>query len=709
MERDKQGIQFMENVQDAATPPINVAPPYGNAKMDELAVVSSSRRDLTQAAILVGALVMMFVGEYQIFRDPPDALTGGSPFLIAFGVILLLVVLGNGLRTQATAPAVIDEGYIEPVRIKPGWMAASVALAGFAAWRGILKPQQAYLGEYLLVWGMAMLTMILAVLPSEGQPYAKDKNPIGKREWALIGVLLLAALGLRVVNLGSVPYLMDQDEAKFANEGATLYQQVNFQATPFEPGVDSHPRIFMMMISVSVGLLGPTLFAARLPSAIMAALCIPALYLLGREIFGWRLALVASLFMLPWSYQILFARLSMNQPADPLFATLAFYFLLRGLRRGAVVDFVASGIFLGVAQMFYLGGRMAPVAMLGYLIFQFIRDRKVITRQWRALILVPIALLIITLPQNFYLLYFQEPFSTRADKSVLLNGELQHYLNLGGDTLRNYVEDQVRYSFGALISTGDRSGWYGRGSNLMGLLGSPLIILGIIASFLMLWKFPKWCIPIGWGFTIILVMSTLGISPPEYERFYPGTSAYSLLVALGVLMVALAITRVIHKPELVNRLVLALGVLLFIGNLAYLTLDYIPSRGYIRNRPNWVVNRIASQMVDETNAGRYVVMVGGGLSEVQNADVVKYFMSGKAYTYLDMPVDAGVETPGSGIDFSKPLTFVVAAQRGTDMSTLLALLPGGTSYEVHLDQDGSLVFFLYKVDHSPANLIPKQS
>jgi|GEM_PF-721870 len=698
----------MENVQEAGlaapadTAPTSTAPVTADSTNSApVLALTRSRRGLVQMGILIGALLMMFAGQYQIFRDPPDGLTSGSPVLIAIGTVLLLVVLGNALRQQTTFSTSNETNYVEPVRLKAGWLLGSLVLAGYASWRTILKPEQAYLGEYLLVWAMVMLTLIMAALPSEGQPYARDKDPIKWREWLVIGALLIGALAMRAVNVGSVPYLMDQDEAKFADEGAAL-EKLAFQATPFEPGVDSHPRIYMMMISVMVGLIGPTLTAARLPSAIMGALGIPAVYLLGREIFGRRLALVAALFMMAWSYQIAFSRLSMNQPADPLFATLAFYFLLRGLRRGAIVDYMASGIFLGVAQMFYLGGRLAPFVMVAYLVYQGIREPQLIKRQWRALLIVPIAALIVILPQNFYLLYFHEPLSTRADKSILLNGEFQNYITQGGHILTDYVNTQIKLGFGALIASSDRSGWYGRGSNLMGLFGGPLLILGVIACVFMLWKYPKWCIPIGWGFTIIVAMCVLGISPPQYERYYPGVSAYALLAAAGVLVVATALTKVLQRPRLLTPILIVLGVLVCVGNFSYFMFDYVPTRGYIANRPNWLTNRIASQMQMEMKSGHYVVLVGGGSSDVQRTVVTEYFMIHSVYSYIDTPLSDAFTAPNSGIVYNKPIAFIVAPQRQTDLFAIGQLFPNGKTYEVRLDEDNSIAFYLYEVDKGPS-------
>jgi len=114
----------------------------------------------------------------------------------------------------------------------------------------------------------------------------------------------------------------------------------------------------------------------------------------------------------------------------------------------------------------------------------------------------------------------------------------------------------------------------------MGVIGGPLIILGVIASLLVLYRQPKWCIPLGWGICIIIVTSVLGQSPPFYERMYAGVSCYALLAALGAMTIGAAVAKVTQRPQLRNRVLLAFGVIMLVGNFAFLVWDYIPAKSY---------------------------------------------------------------------------------------------------------------------------------
>ncbi|MEP7286021.1 MAG: glycosyltransferase family 39 protein [Chloroflexota bacterium] len=648
-----------------------------------------------QAAVLFTAFVLMYVGQFQIYRDADKIATSSGFTLLLVGIGTFMVILGGAVLEQNGTMALPEK--IQPARIRPMWILVSIGLAAVVAWRSTVKPQEAYLGEHLLLWVLSMGACAIAISPLRGQMDEADKNPLRKWEYGLLVVLLLAGFAMRVINIDHNPAIFDNDEALFAQEGSTFIAD-HFLITPFEPGIHSHPRLYQAMIGITTQLFGATLLGARLPSILLGALTIPAIYLLGREIRDWQAGLIAALFLLPWSYHVQFSRLAMNQPADPLFGTLAFYFLLRGLRRGAAIDYALSGFMVGVAQMFYLGGRLIPLVMIAYLFFIWLRDRKMVAKQWRLLLIVPAAALVVTLPQNYYLYAFNLPLSTRADPSILFNGQIEE--NIKNNTLQPFIGDQIKYSFLGLVALPDRSGWYGRSSSLMGLVGGPIFLIGVIMSILVLWKRPKWSLPLGWALAVVLAGGTLAISPPQYERYFPGVVAFTLIVEMGVAAIAIAMARLWKHPERNRTIAVAIGVLLSAGNLAFYVGVYVPELPdqYTAYRGNWMSNRLSAEMEAAYNEGQQVVMIGGGESGVQNALVLQYFMTGKPYINGELPISLN-DTLAS-FDNSKPTTYFVAIEREDDLHKLMERFPDGKLFKVKLDEDGSDAFFIYKAPAS---------
>ncbi len=666
---------------------VPISLPKSAIKVDTTALWKHWRK----AAVLLGALLLMYVGQLQIFGDPHDMPTSGSYVFIIVGLILVFVALNGAILEEnglIPVPATV-----EAIRFRKRWrwLVASIVLSCFVAWRTILKPQEAYLGEHVLLWIMAMVAFAISLSPMEGEPHQPDDKPLARWEYGLLIVLFLAAFAIRGIGLGSNPSVMDNDEAVFANEGASFIQDY-FLITPFEPGFHSHPRIYQAMIGVSTSIFGVNLPAARLPSALMGALTIPALYLLARELRSRRAGLVAALFMLPWAYQVEFSRLAMNQPADPLFVTLSFYFLLRGLRRGAALDYAFSGFMLGVAQMFYLGGRLAPFVMIAYLGFIWLTQRELIRKQWRLILIVPLAAFLVTLPQNYYLLYFHEPLTTRADPSILVGGQLQDLAAQGGGSVSDFMVGQFKDSFLALLSTGDRSAWYGPGSNIMGPFGGPLLLIGVVMSLLIIWKRPKLALPLGWGFAVILLGSTLAVSPPEYERYFPGSVAFTLLVEMGIASVALGFAKVLEKPQIRKPLALGLASLVFIANFAFYFGVYVPAGQELALHTNYVANSIANTMVAAYNQGKQVTLIGGYDTGVEKTLIVEFFMNGKSYVYEEGAIDDAL----SKVDSSKPFIFIVAPKRKDDLTTIQQRLPGGTTREVTITQDDTFGYYIYE-------------
>jgi len=665
---------------------------------------NTNRLPWLRATILLGALALLFGGEYQIFRGDPSQFSSGTFGMMAFGLVLLMSVIGVAILNTVPDPAAaVAGGTAAPVRIKLNWLATSLVLTGWLMWRSIQRPGEAYLSEYAMVWAMAILTLAMAVLSAQRR-MVPDTRPFLRWEYAALFLLIVGSLAARGIDLGRVPALMDQDEAAFAREGATVAYVYHLQATPFEQGQYSYARAYQLLIGVSALLFGKTLFAARLPAMLLGAFGVPAVYLLGRELFNRTVGLLAALFMLGWAYHALFSRIALNQPGDPVFTTLAFYFMLRGLRRQQVFDYFMAGLTLAVAQLFYLGARLAPIVMVVYLAYLFIRQPKILAKQWRFLALMVFVGLIISLPQNYWIYYFQQPFTTRlSEKSIFAsaggnNSVIGQAIQDG--TAVTYLTNQVVYSLGGLFTTQDTGGWYGNGSNLMGVLGAPLLLIGVLSTLRVFWSRPRWILPLLWALAVIGSGSTLNFSPPAYERYFPGVSAYSLLVAVGIWVIALGVGRAFKQQRLVKPLLVFMGAVVLIGNLAFYLFDYLPTGHYFNNLNNWRTNRVADEIQTAVNDGRYVILVSAFGQEIQNTPVIQYYLAGTPYTYIDTTVTDSIMngTIDTSINYNKPLTFLISASSHNDLLKIKESFPNGTLSSAYLSQDHTLAFYIYNVN-----------
>ncbi|MFQ3647687.1 MAG: glycosyltransferase family 39 protein, partial [Anaerolinea sp.] len=131
-------------------------------------------------------------------------------------------------------------------------------------------------------------------------------------------------------------------------------------------------------------LFGPSLEAVRMISVLFGVGQVVALWWLMRPLAGVRAALLSALLMATFPPAIHFSRIGINNVADPVFGTLAFGFLVRGLQAPRRSTFVLAGVMLGLSHYFYEGGRLFftlfTACWLGWLLLS---GRLSITR-WRA-------------------------------------------------------------------------------------------------------------------------------------------------------------------------------------------------------------------------------------------------------------------------------------------------------------------------------------
>lgn len=385
-----------------------------------------------------------------------------------------------------------------------------------------------------------------------------------RRETLLLGGITLLALVLRLVVLDTaIPRFVD--ELNFVDGVVRLWDAPNTPILVPFGRVATFTWVYPYLQSQVVSLFGNTLFALRLTSVFFGTAAIPALYFLGRVIFGRKIAFIAVLVLATFPAHLHFSRLALNNIADPLFGTLALAFLARGLKHRQRSDMVLAGALLGLTQYFYEGGRLLfPGLLLAWFGLSWLDGRHKRERLVGGLLLLLTALLV-ALPV-YYTLAATGTFTPRFDFMGMLPSS----------PLASSPERQIFLYFPWLMYTvlPDMSWFYGGAQPmLLGLL-APLFLLGVA---LLIWRVrsPGALLLVLWvaltSLGNMLLVETAWL--PRYVVVFP---AVALLLAVGVTYLVDTFWPVFLAQKWRTVLLVVLVSFAAVGQTVYYFRDHLP-------------------------------------------------------------------------------------------------------------------------------------
>ena len=156
-------------------------------------------------------------------------------------------------------------------------------------------------------------------LPTRGRPDTKLKTAL----WILTGVTLFG-LALRL----AVPRGIWLDEAISVHQAHLSFHDL-FENLQYG---DRHPPLHHIVLWLDVKAFGDSEMAVRIPSIVAGTLAIPALYLLGRELYDRRTGLVAATFGAASPLLIWYSQEARMYAFVELFGLLALWTQLRAIR-----------------------------------------------------------------------------------------------------------------------------------------------------------------------------------------------------------------------------------------------------------------------------------------------------------------------------------------------------------------------------------------
>ena len=191
----------------------------------------------------------------------------------------------------------------------------------------------------------------------------------------LVAIVTLGAF-LRFYQITEIPPGLYPDEAMNGNNALEALATGQFKL--FYPENNGREGLFINLQAILLAIFGNEPWALRVVSALFGTFTILGIYLLAAELLSgygilkgtdirnglrisvknpYSVAILAAFFLATSYWHLNFSRIGFRAILVPFFATFAMYFLLKGLRKGAIPYLVLAGIFAGLGFYTYIAFR----------------------------------------------------------------------------------------------------------------------------------------------------------------------------------------------------------------------------------------------------------------------------------------------------------------------------------------------------------------
>ncbi len=198
---------------------------------------------------------------------------------------------------------------------------------------------------------------------------------------AVVAIVALAA-ALRLVALGSLPPGLYRDEAY---NGLDALQVLAGNMPLYFPANNGREPLFIYLVALSIGVIGRSPLALRLISALCGVATVPAIYWLGEQLYGQRVALLAALLAATSVWTLNLSRVAFRAALMVPLMTLTLALLWRGLRLRQGRSMAAAGALYGLCFYTYTAVRTSALALALFGVACFVWHRDLVWRRGWAL------------------------------------------------------------------------------------------------------------------------------------------------------------------------------------------------------------------------------------------------------------------------------------------------------------------------------------
>ncbi len=321
----------------------------------------------------MGGLLAALVAQVFLTANKANARFAIILYLIA----LILFVLAL-LEREWVFGELVEEGEKAPmemtIRRNLFLVAVPLILLAFMAFGDRETGSNRFTSLNLALWLAGAALLVAAVFQPDRPRTGLFTRVIGflrKPDWHLrisrSSLLLLASVALvvffRFFRLDQVPHEMFSDQAE------KLYDvmEVLMGKTPVFFERNTGREAFQFYLTALIAILFNTkisFISLKIGTALAGLLTLPYIYLLGKQVGGKTVGLLAFVLAGIAYWPNVISRVGLRFPFYPLFAAPALYYLIRGLRYRRRNDFIWSGVALGIGLHGYSPIRWLPVVLV---------------------------------------------------------------------------------------------------------------------------------------------------------------------------------------------------------------------------------------------------------------------------------------------------------------------------------------------------------
>jgi len=722
-------------VPDAPAAPRKVPRASASPRRPTVPLVPPAGAELRRVvwALVAGGGLLLLLSQWVARTLPPG---GRLPtfLLFLFGGLALLIGIQSSVRGSlprrlgwllawlaATLRITAVQAALIILALSYAWLARQAAGDGLLAWHPVVAVLAWLAAIGLAVAGaVAKRPRTAGVLlrPDARQEAAEETSPLAQprpegftiaaddqlpsahvnsqsptyRRWildrwdiAFSVVIFVVALALRAWQMAQYPNTYSGDEG---SAGLFAIELLTGKASNlFGVGWFSFPALYFTVQSAAIALLGQTVEAVRLTSAIAGALTVVALYWLGRAMFNRTTAMLAALYLAASHYHIHMSRVALNNVWDGLFGTLAIAGLWHGWKTGRRSSFILCGLALGLGQYFYVSIRPLPVLFLLWAGVAFLWQRPLFRERFHGLALAALIALVVYLPLGLYFLEKPDEFQAPLNRVTIFGPWLEGELAKGERTTAEIILDQAVN--GAL-------GFTHEPLRLLYDPGSPLLLAGAGTLFLLgiLWALLNFDLRY-----LLLILPLLAvIASNAVSQDSPASQRYILAVPLVALFLAVPLGEAVawlktQYPRYRGAVVAAAFALLAL--VAAVDLNYyfnrIYNEGYVLGGLNTqVATEIGYYLRDKEPANEDVFFFGFPRMGYFSLSTIPFLAPDKQAQDVIDPL-----TGPSAFPLRGPTLFIFLPERLNELEYVRQQAPDGV-YREFRAPNGDLHFAVYE-------------